>query len=105
MDQVVDMPAGVRHHGVVEVPQLQFIDKISSMAVGTSVYGGFDAFFLSPQALTAVTARGLQVLESRGFYSQVTRPVSCTINGSFVVAVDILLNARVRNNNNSNNAP
>ena len=45
LDTAVDVPIVVQRHGVVEVPQLQFIDKVFTMAVETGVCGGFYAIF------------------------------------------------------------
>ena len=45
LDRVVDMPAGVQHHGVVEVPQLQFFDKFLTMAVGMFFSAAVTPFF------------------------------------------------------------
>ena len=45
LDKVVDVPVVVQRQGVVEVPQLQFIDKFFIMAVGTGFLAVVTPFF------------------------------------------------------------
>ena len=57
LDKVVAMPVGVQHCGFVEVPQLQFLEKVLTVVVGgDGDFGGFDAIFRAPPGRLELSA-------------------------------------------------
>ena len=58
LDKVVAMPVGVQHNGFVEVPQLQFLDKVlttAAMAVGTGISAVLTPFFALRQFMLTLS--------------------------------------------------